>query len=890
MRFKFRFLILLVLGCFTSLAFSQSQNLTIDRGAMGLAQALDRLPLTSRVMFIAAHPDDEPADVLTYVSRGLHAKTALLTLTRGEGGQNLISPDLFDALGLLRTGELLAADEYYGVQQYFTRAFDFGFSKNPEETLQKWGREPVLNDMVRAIRTFRPDVIVSVWQGNSKDGHGHHQAAGILAKEAFQLAADAQHFPNLVQEGLAPWHAQKLYIGNLKEKEPASFAINTGEFVPLLGASFQQIGSQGYSLHRTQGMGNSYAAPGNHLARYRLVLPVEQQDTGFLDHVNVSLAGLANLLRLDDPQRSWLENQLRTLEVFIKQAQDHFSPNNFFGMYDPLLKGLAKIREIHEKVSGSDHLCFLLVDKEQDFVKALELATGISFEALADNALVTPGQSFTVTASVTNRSSALLHLKQVELQAGKGWKAKLSEGSLKTLSQSEKAEFKFKVSVPSDARPSRPHWERNSKADALYTISQVELINSPLSPPVVRARLAYSILGSAPISAATTPSGGAQINDVIQNVSLTKESPLEYLDSDHIRGTHHVPVLVAPALALELTPPLHVISLDSSSDPRWVRVELTNHSQSPLQGNLVLKPPQGWNVEPTQQPFSIGQESEAASFRFKIMPTDRVRPGKASFEAIARVKGRDFDQGYRIVSVMDLWRNLLFRNATSDVITLDVKVPPKLSLGYIMGAGDRVPEILQQLGLNTRLLQARDLAEADLSQFSCIVAGIRAYEVRRDLIANNSRLLDYVRNGGVYIVQYNTPGAWNKSQYGPYPAKIKDASHRVTDETAPVKILDPRHPLFNVPNKITEKDFEGWVQERGLYFIQDRDPRFKPLLSTNDPGDPPLDGGLLIAEYGEGRYVLTSYAWFRQLPEGVPGAIRIFANLISLTGGRGHKN
>ena len=878
MKFKFRCLVLPLLCCSTLIAFSQSQNLIMDRGAMGLAQALDRLPLTSRVMFIAAHPDDEPADVLTYVSRGLHAKTALLTLTRGEGGQNLISSDLFDALGLLRTGEVLAADEYYGVLQYFTRAFDFGFSKSPEETLQKWSRETVLNDMVRAIRTFLPDVIVSVWQGNSKDGHGHHQAAGILAKEAFQLAADAQRFSNLLQEGLAPWQAQKFYIGNLKEKEPASFAINTGEFVPLLGASFQQIGSQGYSLHRTQGMGSSYALPGEHMTRYRLVLPVERQDTGFLDHVDVTLVGLANLFTPNDPQRSWLENQLRTVEAFIKEAQDHFSPNNFSELYDPLLRGVARIREIREKVSASDHLRFLLEDKERDFAKALELATGISFEALADEALVTPGQSFTVTASVTNCSRAQLHLKQVQLQAGKGWKTELLEGSPKTLSPSEKTEFKFKVSVPSDVAPTRPPWERKSKVDALYAVSQAQLINSPLAPPVLRAKLEYSILGSVAVS--TTAAG----------VSLTKENPVEYLDSDRLKGTHHVPVLVVPALTVEVTPPLHLISLDSSSHPRWVQVELSNHSKLALQGNLILKALQGWNVEPRQQPFSIGQEDEIASFKIKIAPTNGVRPGKVSFEAIGRVKGRDFDEGYRIVSVMDLWRSLLFRKATSEVILLEVKVPPKLSLGYIMGAGDRVPETLVQLGVQVKLLQAADLAKADLSQFSCLIAGIRAYEVRRDLIANNSRLLEYVRNGGVYIVQYNTPAAWNKSQFAPYPAKIKDASHRVTDEAAPVSILDPRHPVFNVPNKITNKDFEGWVQERGLYFIQDRDPRFKPLLSTHDPGDPPLDGGLLIAEYGKGFYVLTSLAWFRQLPEGVPGAIRVFANLISLTGTRNHKN
>jgi LmbE family N-acetylglucosaminyl deacetylase len=887
MKFRLALFILLLLHCLNLRGFSQSQELALDRGATGMAQALGRLPLTSRILFIAAHPDDETAGVLTYFSRGLHADTALLTLTRGEGGQNLISSDLFDALGLLRTGELLAADEYYGVKQYFTRAFDFGFSKSSEETLQKWNRILVLSDMVRAIRGFRPDVIVSVWQGNSKDGHGHHQASGILAREAYRLAGDAGQFPELAKQGVLPWQARKFYIGNLQPNDPASLTINAGQYAALFGASFQQIGAQGYSLHRSQGYGNSYAAPGTHPVRYRLIDPADQPDAAFFDRLDVTLGGLIQRLGVSwNLQPPWIKEQAAVLETCIQQARDRFSPSDFSGMIEPLVRGLVVLRQIREKIAdggkGSqtqDALRFLLAAKEQDFRKALDLATGLSFEALADDALVTPGQTFSVTVALTNRSSITIRPRQIHLQPAGGsqeWKIERIGELPETLKASERVEIRFKVSLPSEVPPTQPHWKRNSKSDTMYSISEQNLINRPLPHAALMAKLDYSV------RAGTSTTTGPESGDATKNLDLHRDQAVEFLDMDARRGTHRIPILIAPELSINLTPAAQVVPLKSSSQPRWIRVEVTNNSASSAEGNLVLKPPSGWTVEPAQQPFSISRENEAAVLRFAVKSVGSAPPGKTSFEAVARLKGKNFNLVYQIISVMDLWRNLLYRRAETEVTTLDVQTPSQLFVGYIMGAGDKVPETLSQLGAQVKLLEADDLVSGDLSLFSCLVAGVRAYDVRRDLIANNSRVLDYVKNGGVYIVQYNTPAAWNKAQYAPYAAKIQNASHRVTDETAPVKILEPNHRLFNFPNRITSKDFDGWVQERGLYFIQERDPHFKALLSSHDPGDPPLDGGLLVAPYGKGLYVLTSYSWFRQLPEGVPGAIRIFANLISL--------
>jgi len=848
-----------------------------------MAQALGRLPLTSRILFIAAHPDDESAGVLTYVSRGLHADTALLSLTRGEGGQNLISSDLFDALGLLRTGELLAADEYYGVKQYFTRAFDFGFSRSSEETLRKWDRALVLSDMVRAIRSFRPDVIVSVWQGNSKDGHGHHQASGILAREAHWLAGDSGQFPELGKQGLFPSRARKLYIGNLQPNDPASLTIDTGQYSPLFGASFQQIGAQGYSLHRSQGYGNSYASPGTHLVRYRLIDPKEQPDTAFFDHLDITLDGLIQRVGSHwNLQLPWIKEQRAALDTCIRQAQDRFSPSNFSRMVDPFARGVVLLREIRDRIAdgkaasqAQDALRFLLAAKEQDFTKALDLATGLSFEALADDALVTPSQTFSVKVALTNRSSTAIHPKQIQLRPASSpqeWKVERVGGIQATLKPSERVEIKFKVSSPPGMPPTQPHWRRNSKSDTMYTISEQSLINDPLPPPPLVAELDYSIRVDASTATGTEP----------RDLCLHRSQAVEFLDMDARRGTHHIPLLVAPELSINPVPAAQVIPVRSSSQRRSLRVELTNNSPSSAEGNVVLKPPSGWTVEPAQQPFSIPRENEAAVLRFEVRSVGAVPPGPASFEAVAGLKGKNFNLGYRMISVMDLWKNPLYRRAETEVTVLDVVTPPELSVGYVMGAGDNVPETLSQLGARVKLLEADDLASGDLSLYSSVIAGVRAYDVRRDLVSNNSRVLDYVKNGGVYIVQYNTPAAWNKAQYAPYAAKIQNSNHRVTDETAPVTILEPNHRLFNLPNKITLKDFDGWVQERGLYFIQERDRQFIALLSSHDPGEPPLDGGLLVAPYGKGFYVLTSYSWFRQLPEGVPGAIRIFANLISL--------
>jgi len=878
-----RRLVFILFFCFPSSLGAQSQELAIDRGVVGLSQALDRLPFTSRVMFVAAHPDDENSGVLPYVSRGLHARTALLTLTRGEGGQNLIGPDLFEALGLIRTGEMMAAGEYYGVQQFFTRAFDFGFSNSATETLGKWGREAVLGDMVRAIRRFRPHVMVSVWRGDKSDGHGHHQAAGLLAREAFQAAGDPERFPEQVREGLTPWKVQKFY-SRVGEKEQPTLQVNPGQHVALLGSSYQEIASRGYSSHRSQGSGDAYSAPGARAFQYRLIFPEGRVDSGFLDDVPVGLVDLARLVDSGSGERQRVLDELTQVESLIAKAKEQLRPGDSSGTVGHLLRGLERVRALHQSLGDTSSkapegqaLDFVLAESERDFEKALELSTGIYFEVLADDLEVTPGQTFNVATSVVNRSSETIEIQRILLESQ--WKHHLLEGHVHPLLPLEKLainisgpwaalslfpnetlNLKFSVTVPEDAKPSTPHWKRTSKQEAVYTFSDPTRINEPLVPAPLSARMEYRLHGT----------------------GLRLKRAAEYLDRDPFKGTRKIPLLVVPPVAIEVTPPLQLVSLTSAGSSRELRVKLANNTRNPVSGSLSLSPPAGWSCEPRQVPFAFSKEGEAAAFKFVAVAGKEIQPGREVFEAVATVNGQKIDQSYRMYSVLDLWRLPLYRKADSEVVAFDFKLPARLKVAYIMGAGDRVPDALVQTGLSVKLLETEDLAAGDLRQYDCIIAGVRAYDVRDDLIANNARLLDYVKQGGVFVVQYNRREPWNKAQYAPYPAKIASNDDRVTDENAPVTILDPKHPVFNFPNKITSQDFEGWVQERGLYFIQDRDPHFKPLLASGDPGGKPLDGGLLVADHGTGKYVLTSYAWFRQLPEGVPGAIRIFANLISL--------
>ena len=855
------------------LGYGQSHELYLDRGAVGLSQSLKRLPLVSRVLFVMAHPDDEPAGLVTYVSRGLQARTAILSLTRGEGGQNLVGPDLFEALGLVRTGEMLAANEFYGAGQYFSRAFDFGFSKSAEETLDKWGRQRMLEDLVRTIRSFRPLVILSVFDGTPADGHGHHRACGLLAREAFEISGEPDRFPELTRQGLPPWKAARLYLRNRGKDPPGSFSIDTGAYDPWLGASFRQIGAQGYSHHRSQGMGRAHALPGSHPVKLRLgkispSAPLSgSSEASFEEALELKLPALAQLWPAGSSKRAGLERALEGLAVIIEKARRFFSPSDPSRCMMVLSMALKELRAIQqhwtepgEASSASEVLAFFLKDKERDILEAIRRAGGLSLGAYSDQPLLTPGQSFQISVKVVNRSRVSLGIRSLQVES-EVLRTRALQDPLPMLLPGQEVDLELGGEVPLTATPSRPHWRRPGGTGDFYTIDDPALTVAPAPAPLARVRLGY----------------------VYEGERLEIEQPVVYLDVDRLKGTRRVPVHLVPPIQLEVTPPLHLVPLARAAEPRTIRLRIRNNSPKELQGRLELQPPKGWKVEPAQAPFALARPGQAVGVPFRVSAdSGTLKPGRASFRAVASLGGKEVTRQYRMISVFDRWNTPLYSPARSRVEVLDLRVPPGLKIGYIMGAGDRVSDTLAQLGFSVTALGPEDLAAGQLGDYDCIIAGIRAYQVRGDLIEHNARLLDYVRDGGVLMVQYNTPDAWNRRQYAPFPARIVDRSHRVTDEAAPVTLLEPDHRVFRYPNPITQRDFAGWMQERGLYFIQERDERFRALLASHDPGEPPLDGGLLVADFGKGQYVLTSYSWFRQLPAGVAGAIRLFANLVSL--------
>jgi LmbE family N-acetylglucosaminyl deacetylase len=861
-----------------------------DSGIAGLQQELRKLQTTARLLHTVAHPDDEDGGMLALQSRGVGADVMLFTLNRGEGGQNKTGKELFDSLGVLRTLELLKADEYYGASERFSRVVDFGFSKNPEETFQHWdGHGPALEDMVRTIRIFRPDVLVSRFQGAPRDGHGHHQAAGILTKEAFKAAADPLVFPNQISEGLLPWQAKKLYMDNVKPSEDYTLNLDTGAYDPALGMSYLQFALEGLSHQLSQGSGGIRVSPGHHYSYYKLLestVPTPGTSGGhensFFDGIDTSLAGLVSRAGPEAIKIPFLAPGLDTMTQVVSQAVTAFTPDNPARAATPLLAGLKIARDLINQIKTSDLSAAAKTDllanietKRDQFERAANLALGIALDVAVDApakdesqpvgfpgpestfAMAVPGQTFTVTAHFYNRSPRPVTVDDIWLDLPNGWQSSTVKKDLKTIGANEEASEQFQITVPPGVGYTRPYWHRdNPQTESIYKIDDPRYITLPFPPPPIRAGASYSLAGAP-----------GEIDSIAQ---------VKYVDPLYGQGER--PLVIGPALSVEVQPPDYVIPTDHQQ-PYSLSVGVRNNVAGPASGTLRLEVPEGWHVEPAAEKLSFAHDGDFESFKFAVTPGS-TGEGRYQVKAVAESEGRRYAEGYTVISRHDLDTFYYYQPAVEKVSAVAFKSPQGLKVGYIMGAGDDIPETLRQLGLNVQIISDVDLAAGDLSKFDTIIMGIRAYDVRSDVRDNNKRLLEYVSKGGTLIVQYNqTTTAFNNGGYTPYPATA--SAKRVTVEEAPVQILEPQDSIFHYPNEITAKDFDGWVQERGVYFMEKWDPRYKALLASNDPGEQPLAGGLLTASYGKGTYVYTGYAFFRQLPAGVPGAIRLFINILA---------
>ncbi len=813
-------------------------------GTPEIKLALEKLNMLGSVLMIAAHPDDENTAVLAYCARGRKVRTGYLSATRGEGGQNLIGSEQGDLLGVIRTQELLAARRIDGAEQFFTRAIDFGFTKTPEETLRKWGRDKILSDMVWVIRQFQPDVILLRFSGTPRDGHGQHQSSAILGKEAFTAAADPGRFPEQLKLA-STWQAKRLmwnvFSFNAEQEKAAAemggrVEIDPGVFDPVLGKSYAEIAGISRSEHRSQGMG----APERRGPSRNFLVTVagEKATKDLFDGVDITWnrvpggSGIAPILAKaaadfvpDHPERTIpLLTQARPAVADLAASKNAW--------------GIRKLAELDE---------------------AIALCAGVWVEAQAERSSVSPGSPLKIIVSAIDRSTVSVTEVSAKIQ-GLGRDQTLSVA--KALSYNMPVTQAINVTVPADAAYSQPFWLRKPHIGDAYDIDELELIGRADRVPVSQAVFDMSV-------------GPARI-------SLTR--PVQYRYVDRVLGEMTRPLAMGPAVSVNLPQPVVVFTHPGT---RQIAVQLTANVRLAA-GDVRITADPGWKVVPASKPFQIAESGEQQELTFSVT-RDMIGPetnGPAHFQVTASVGGKEIAAGMQVIAYPHIPPQTVFPPSAGLFRMAPLTVLSK-RVGYVMGAGDEVPDALKQMGCEVRLLSEEDLSRGDLSGFDAIVTGVRAYNVRADLRANQHRLLDYVRNGGRLIVQYNvaedprfTGRAANDLEHmGPYPFKI--GRDRVTVEEAPVAFPHPDSRLLQAPNHISPADFEGWIQERGLYFASEWDPHYETVLESHDPTEKPLPGGMLYTRYGKGSYIFTAYAWFRQLPAGVPGAYRLFANLLS---------
>jgi LmbE family N-acetylglucosaminyl deacetylase len=866
-----------------------------DTGTAGLKEMLLRLQTTARLMQTTAHPDDEDGGMLTLESRGKGVATLLMTLTRGEGGQNKVGSNLFDELGVLRTLELTASDRNYGVEQRFSRVADFGYSKNPEETFQKWGGHDIpLGDMVRVIRTFRPDVLLARFSGTDRDGHGHHQASAILTKEAFRAAADPKRFPEQIKQGLQPWQARKLYIGNVCgfgattcPAENYTVKLNTGHMNPLLGMSYIQFAMDGLRHQLSQGAGGWSVEPGDRYTYYKLVDSVlppatdkEGHEEDFFDGIDTSLRSLSSGFDAAGA------NELAKIENDVAEAAKDVEKDPGSAAA-PLLSVIDSLSRLENQVRAGDQkqgLLMRLREKESQARVALNLALNLSLQASLVSppglsvplavgedplAAISPGQKFTVRVKLHNGSTYPVQLRSLFLEGQVNDSA--AKEHIPPLRPGQDYQTDFQLDLPSNTPPTRPAFHRDDpERDGVYTVDQSQYQTLPFPPAPFRVSAHYDVPDLASRTHGLAPKTPATLPEI--------SAPVLVAFTDEQGAEQQRALAVVPAFSVELEPGEQIVPIANGSE-RTVKVGVRSNLTGASSGSLRLEAPAGWRIEPKEIPVELRERGDKKHFEFKVVPGS-LKEGHAQIRAILTASGKNYGEGYTLVTREDLASAYYYQPALQRVSIVDVKVPKDLKVAYIPGAGDEIPIVLQQIGIDVTLLPADKLAGENLARYGTVVLGIRAYDTQKDIATNNKKLLDYVSAGGTLIVQYNAgAGDFNSGHFTPFPATMSRS--RVSVEEAPVEILTPEDSVFHSPNQITQRDFDGWVQERGLYFMDQWDSNFRPLLSSHDPGEQPLKGGLLRAQYGKGTYIYTGYAFFRQLPAGVPGAIRLYVNLLA---------
>lgn len=839
-------------------------------GDVSLELLLRKLSSTGTFMQTDAHPDDEDNGLLAMLGLGQGMRTVLVTATRGDGGQNEIGPELFQSLGVLRTEELLAVHRFDGAEQYFTRAIDFGYSFSVDESIEKWGHDAIVGDFVRHIRTIRPDVIAGFLCGGGGGGQ-HHQASAKLTLEAFRAAADPAKYPEQIKEGLHPWQASRIFCTdvtaftpNPPPPGPDMLKVDISGFDPLLGRTYAELGLEARSMHKCQGTSQLLLLPGQSQNRtYKLWdSTLESKSVAPKDlfaGIDVSLHGL---LRVHGPNPpAALAPGLDAIAAHVTEARGALRSGGPTATIAPLAAGLRAVRDLRKLVTAEDsnkdgayEVDLRLAQKEREFEDALLVAAGTRLDAIADDGVVTPGQMVNVSVYAT-AGAAPAALRSVRVAGFETGLAGACQGSLEN---GAPVTCKSSMRIPANTHLSTPYWTPRSDA-ARYDFEPGVPFGVPFRPSPFVATFDLSI-------------GGADV---------AVERTVQYRYSDLVAGEKRSQLNVSPAFDVRVDPDIAVFPVGALT-PKMIAVTVGNNEKGAASGTLSLRVPAGWTVQPASAPVTFAHEDEEVTRKFTVKPPAGARPGEFTVTADVSAGGAESHAGYQVVEYPHIHRRQVVQDAATRVKVLDVKVAPGVKVGYVMGVGDAVPEAIEQLGASVQLLDSDMLASGDLSAFNVIMLGVRAYERREDLRANNQRLLDYAEHGGVVIVQYQR-AEFNAAQYGPYPAKT--SSDRITDENAPMEMLQPENPIFTTPNRIGPSAWANWVQERGTYFLGQKDPRYTDLLRSTDPfplNAGPKTGILVEARVGSGLWVYTGLGLWRQLPAGTDGAYRLLANLISL--------
>ncbi|MER2996313.1 PIG-L family deacetylase [Pontibacter populi] len=830
---KFRSIVFCLFVAFNILSFvaSEVQAQAPQRtSSADILHQLKKLNVLGTVLYVAAHPDDENTRLITHLANEKLYNTGYLSVTRGDGGQNLIGPEISKDLGIIRTQELLQARRTDGGVQFFTRANDFGYSKNADETFNIWNKEQVLSDMVWVIRKFRPDVMITRFPPDERAGHGQHTASAVLAAEAFIAAGDPKRFPEQLKY-VEVWQPKRLLwnTGVWSFGSQAEFdkyvdkllKVDVGGYNPLLGQSYGEIAAASRSMHKSQGFGAS-ASRGTSIEYLQHTLG-DKAEKELLEGINTTWA------RVKGGDK---------VEKLIQKAIDTYKPTEPATIVPTLLaarKELQKLPDSHWKQVKTDAINEVIQD-----------ALGLYLEVAASDFSAAPGQPVAFNIEAINRSAMPVTIKSINYSF-----AKQDTTLQKALSPNEPVKYSTTIKLPADMAYSQPYWLRKAGSLGMFAVEGFENIGKPENDPAAEVTFNLTIAGE----------------------PLQVKVPVVYKRTDPVEGEVYRPFIVTPPVFVNVAEGVYMFA---DQQPKQVNVRV-KAGKANVAGNVSLNLPKGWKAEPSTIAFNLQAKGAEQNVSFIVTPPKGQH--EAELKAVATIDGQNYRQSLNEINYSHIPAQTTFPEATAKIVKLDLKKNGE-KIGYVMGAGDDIPTSLRQIGYDVTILRDSDMRLNYLQQFDAIILGVRAYNTIDRLKFHQPTLLEYVKNGGNLIVQYNTNHALVMPNVGPYPLKL--SRDRVTVEEAEVRFLKPNHPVLNTPNKITKKDFEGWVQERGLYFPNEWSNEYEAILSSNDPGEPARDGGLLVAKYGKGNYIYTGYSWFRELPAGVPGAYRLFVNLISL--------